>query len=85
MSLAKVPAGNSVMIDSISASPELRLRFQTLGLLSGKRIEVLKNDFPCPVVIGAAGARLMLGRELAAGLAVTPAACSAEGYGDFEA
>ncbi len=76
MPLAKVPAGSYVTIDSFDFAPELRLRCQNLGIMAGERIAVLNNRKPCPLVIGAAGARLMLGRELAGRLCVTPIGCA---------
>lgn len=75
MSLAKVPAGSLVRIDGFDVTPELSIRCQTLGLLSGEHIEVLDNRRPCPLIVWASGARLMIGRDLALRLAVTPLGC----------
>lgn len=75
MPLATVPAGNHVRIDGLDLSPELALRCQTLGILLGESITVLDNRKPCPLLVGACGARLMIGRELATRLSVTPLAC----------
>jgi Fe2+ transport system protein FeoA len=75
MPLESVPTGSYVRLDSLEVMPELRYRCQTLGLLAGENIEVVANRRPCPLIIAASGARLMLGRELAIALSVTPLGC----------
>jgi Fe2+ transport system protein FeoA len=71
MPLSKVPSGNSVQIESLDASAELGLRFEALGLLSGERLDVIRNRPPSPLILGSAGARLMLGRDMAARVGVS--------------
>jgi Fe2+ transport system protein FeoA len=70
MPLSKVPIGSIVEIKALDASPELGLRFEALGLHAGERLEVLRNRAPSPLIVASAGARLMLGRDMASRVAV---------------
>jgi Fe2+ transport system protein FeoA len=71
MPLSKVPVGTRVEIESLDASAELGLRFEALGLLAGERLEVIRNKAPSPLILASAGARLMLGRDMASRVGVS--------------
>ena len=64
MPLTEVRSGNRVCIESIDLPPATQRRLGELGLMPGEELRVIRNQSPCPVVIGLGPAQLMLGRDM---------------------
>jgi Fe2+ transport system protein FeoA len=63
--LSDAREGHSVRIKDVRTDERLTKRLCDLGLYSGMKIEVVKNDFSGPVVFKVFESKLMLGREQA--------------------
>jgi Fe2+ transport system protein FeoA len=57
--------GRSVRVRNVQADEKLTKRLCDLGLYSGMKIDVVKNDRDGPVVFKVLDSRFMLGREQA--------------------
>ncbi|WP_119165313.1 FeoA family protein [Algihabitans albus] len=64
-SLAGVPQGRTVRIDSLHAGQVTNRRLTELGLCSGTLVEVLQNHGRDGVIVGLGSERLALPRSLA--------------------
>ena len=68
--LSMIPSGHSVVLRRIGAGDGLASRLAAMGVLPGMMMEVRHNDRHGPVILAINGARVMLGRGMAAKLAV---------------
>ncbi len=64
MPLTEVLRGNMVRVEGVEVQGAQARRLEELGILPGERIDVLRNEGPCPLVLGLGAAKLMLGRDL---------------------
>lgn len=63
--LADAREGHNVRVKNVQADERLTKRLCDLGLYSGMKIKVVKNDFDGPVILKVLESKLMLGREQA--------------------
>ena len=62
MFLAMAECGKKVIIKEILGGFELKKRLSDLGIYEGVKIEVVKNDFSGPVIVGILDSKIILGR-----------------------
>jgi ferrous iron transport protein A len=70
MPLTKVSEGARAILRSIEGGRELRGRLAALGLLPGTELEVIQNSGHGPFVVAVKGSRIVIGRGMAARIAV---------------
>ena len=70
MPLTMVREGMKAVLLSIDGGRQLRSRLAALGLLPGTELEVIQNSGQGPFVIGVKGSRIVIGRGMAARIAV---------------
>lgn len=70
MPLSVVPTGRAVVLRHIREMHDLVTRLTSMGFVPGVTIDVQKNDWNGPVVIGLKGGRIILGRDMAERMAV---------------
>jgi len=70
MPLTMVREGMKAVLLSIEGGRQLRSRLAALGLLPGTELEVIQNSGQGPFVIGVKGSRIVIGRGMAARIAV---------------
>lgn len=63
--LAMVGAGRRVRIQTISGGQQMQSRLTAMGFLPGVELDVIRTNFPGPVVVSILNSRVMLGRGLA--------------------
>jgi len=68
--LSVVPTGRAVVLRQIGEMHDLVSRLASLGFVLGVTINVQQNDRNGPVVVGLKGGRVVLGRDMAARMAV---------------
>ncbi len=71
MLLAIVEAGKRVYVINVDAGDGLRGRLAAMGLVPGVQIEVIRNSFRGPVIVGVKGSRIVLGHGMARKIIVT--------------
>ncbi len=72
MPLSLASEGETVLIQQIRGGKKLRQRLMDLGLNLSEPIRILKNEMPCPMIIGIKGdSRLALGRGMSQKIMVT--------------
>jgi Fe2+ transport system protein FeoA len=64
MPLSSIRRGSRVRIENMERSSALGRRLAEMGILAGEVVDVLRNEGPCPLVLGLGDARLMLGKTL---------------------
>jgi Fe2+ transport system protein FeoA len=62
--------GKKAILLSIEGGRQLRSRLAALGLLPGAELEVIQNSGHGPFVIAVKGSRIVIGRGMAARIAV---------------
>ena len=70
MPLTMIREGMKATLRSIEGGRQLRTRLAALGLLPGAELEVIQNSGQGPFVIGVKGSRIVIGRGMAARIAV---------------
>ncbi len=70
MPLTMISEGKKAILRSIEGGRQLRTRLAALGLLPGAELEVIQNSGQGPFVIAVKGSRIVIGRGLAARIAV---------------
>ena len=72
--LSSIPAGQDVVLASISAGRSLQHRLTEMGLVRGSRFRVIANAHPGPFIISVKETRLALGHAVVHRILVRPAA-----------
>jgi Fe2+ transport system protein FeoA len=70
MPLTMIREGKKAVLQSIEGGRQLRSRLAALGLLPGTELEVIQNSGQGPFVVGVKGSRIVIGRGMAARIAV---------------
>jgi Fe2+ transport system protein FeoA len=70
MPLTMVDEGARAILRSIEGGHQLRGRLAALGLLPGTELEVIQNSGHGPFVVSVKGSRIVIGRGMAARIAV---------------
>jgi Fe2+ transport system protein FeoA len=70
MPLTMISEGKKAILRSIEGGRQLRSRLAALGLLPGAELEVIQNSGQGPFVIAVKGSRIVIGRGMAARIAV---------------
>lgn len=70
MPLTQVNEGGRATLRSIEGGRQLRGRLAALGLLPGTELEVIQNSGHGPFVVSVKGSRVVIGRGMAAHIAV---------------
>lgn len=70
MPLTMISEGKKAVLRSIEGGRQLRARLAALGLLPGAELEVIQNSGHGPFVIAVKGSRIVIGRGMAARIAV---------------
>ncbi len=70
MPLTMLSEGKKAILRSIEGGRQLRSRLASLGLLPGAELEVIQNSGHGPFVIAVKGSRIVIGRGMAARIAV---------------
>ncbi len=70
MPLTMVNEGTRAILRSIEGGRQLRGRLAALGLLPGSELEVIQNSGHGPFVVSVKGSRVVIGRGMAARIAV---------------
>ena len=70
MPLTKISEGTKAILLSIEGGRQLRSRLASLGMLPGAELEVIQNSGHGPFVIAVKGSRIVIGRGMAARIAV---------------
>ncbi len=70
MPLTQVSEGTRAVLRSIEGGRQLRGRLAALGLLPGSELEVIQNSGHGPFVVSVKGSRVVIGRGMAARIAV---------------
>ncbi len=70
MPLTMIREGKKAVLRSIEGGRQLRSRLAALGLLPGAELEVIQNSGHGPFVIAVKGSRIVIGRGMAARIAV---------------
>ncbi len=70
MPLTMISEGKKAILRSIEGGRQLRTRLAALGLLPGAELEVIQNSGHGPFVIAVKGSRIVIGRGMAARIAV---------------
>ena len=70
MPLTMISEGKKAILRSIEGGRQLRSRLAALGLLPGAELEVIQNSGHGPFVIAVKGSRIVIGRGMAARIAV---------------
>ena len=70
MPLTQVTEGKRAILRSIEGGRQLRGRLAALGLLPGSELEVIQNSGHGPFVVSVKGSRVVIGRGMAARIAV---------------
>ena len=65
MPLAMVQEGRRVRVIGIHGGRKLQGRLAAMGLVPGVEIEVIRNGFHGPFIVGIKGSRVMMGRGMA--------------------
>ncbi len=72
ISLRKAASGTQVRLLRIEAGRGLKARLAAMGLLPGVQFRIVNNGHPGPFVIDLKGARIILGKGMAAKIFVKP-------------
>jgi ferrous iron transport protein A len=70
MPLTMISEGKKAILLSIEGGRQLRSRLASLGMLPGAELEVIQNSGHGPFVISVKGSRIVIGRGMAARIAV---------------
>lgn len=70
MPLTMISEGKKAILRSIEGGRQLRSRLAALGMLPGAELEVIQNSGQGPFVIAVKGSRIVIGRGMAARIAV---------------
>ncbi len=70
MPLTMVDEGKRAILRSVEGGRQLRGRLAALGLLPGTELEVVQNSGRGPFVVAVKGSRIVIGRGMAARIAV---------------
>lgn len=70
MPLTDARSGDTVLVERVDLSSAATIRLGELGLMPGEELRVLRNQRPCPLVLGLGGAQLMLGRDIGDSISV---------------
>ncbi len=70
MPLTNVDEGARAILRSVEGGRQLRGRLAALGLLPGTELEVVQNSGRGPFVVSVKGSRIVIGRGMAARIAV---------------
>lgn len=70
MSLIDARSGETVCIERVELPTATALRLGELGLMPGEQLRVVRNQRPCPIVLGLGAAQLMLGRDVGGNIVV---------------
>ncbi len=70
MPLTMVNEGTRAILRSVEGGRQLRGRLAALGLLPGTELEVVQNSGRGPFVVAVKGNRIIIGRGMAARIAV---------------
>lgn len=70
MPLTMVDEGSRAILRSVEGGRQLRGRLAALGLLPGTELEVVQNSGRGPFVVAVKGSRIVIGRGMAARIAV---------------
>ncbi len=62
MFLAMAECGKKVLIKEITGGVELKKRLSALRIYEGVEIEVVRNDFSGPMIVGVLNSKVVLGR-----------------------
>ena len=79
MSLTEARSGEEVRVERLELSSAAALRLGELGLMPGEELKVLRNQRPCPLVLGLGSAQLMLGRDIGRSIIVRRSKLSERG------
>ena len=63
--LGLLPAGQDATVRDVLGGFGLRRRLTDLGLVRGRLIRVVQNDFAGPIIVSVGDVRLVLGRGMA--------------------
>jgi Fe2+ transport system protein FeoA len=74
ISLRKAANGTQVQLSKVVAGRGLKARLAAMGLLPGVKFRIINNGHPGPSVIDLKGARIVLGKGMAAKIFVKPTA-----------
>ncbi|MBN2049817.1 MAG: ferrous iron transport protein A [Spirochaetales bacterium] len=70
--LSEAQTGTRCIVMALSGGTAMKRRLMDLGVFPGQEIAVLQNDGWGPVLVGAEGARVVLGRGMAEKVVVAP-------------
>jgi Fe2+ transport system protein FeoA len=70
MPLTMIREGKKAVLLSIEGGRQLRSRLAALGLMPGTELEVIQNSGQGPFVVAVKGSRIVIGRGMAARIAV---------------
>ena len=70
MPLTMIREGKKAVLLSIEGGRQLRARLAALGLMPGTELEVIQNSGQGPFVVAVKGSRIVIGRGMAARIAV---------------
>jgi len=70
MPLTMIREGKKAVLLSIEGGRQLRSRLAALGLMPGTELEVIRNSGQGPFVVAVKGSRIVIGRGMAARIAV---------------
>ncbi len=70
MTLTMVNEGTRTTLRSVEGGRQIRGRLAALGLLPGTELEVIQNSGHGPFVVAVRGSRIVIGRGMAARIAV---------------
>jgi len=65
MFLVDAEEKKSYKVVKIEEGKKMKLKLSAMGILIGKEIKVIKNDFSGPIILGIKAGRISIGRGLA--------------------
>jgi len=77
MSLIEARSGDTVYVERVELPSAAATRLGELGLMPGEQLQVIRNQRPCPLVLGLGLSRLMLGRDICGSIRVLQTALRA--------
>jgi len=77
--VSSVRAGQRARVVAVKGGLGRQTRLASMGVAAGVTVRVVHNVFRGPIILEVRGARLALGRGLAAAIEVRPIRASAEG------
>ena len=70
MKLSKGTAGKTYTVSEIRLSPDVKRRFEVLGLVHNNQIEILRKKHAGAMIVKFRGSRYAVGKEFADGIIV---------------